>query len=237
VFNASGCKFTNDALTHLSTYRHLRTLDLSFCDHLDSRFLYHLTTLIHLTVLNLKGLIIGPRDDEKPIDILFQYCTNIKTLYLSNSKFTGRHTPNITRLSHLHTLDLVDSSLSDEGLEFISYLPSLTTFDFSHCPFVTDASFSHLTRLTRLKKLFFAQNPQITDWGVRFLSVLTDLTHISHAQAAVTDEGTHNSFSPSLCLCLCLCLCLWYVTSFQNTKQFEYFAVFLIPFIACICCE
>jgi hypothetical protein len=72
---------------------------------------------------------------------------------------------------------------------------------------VTDAGFCHLTRLTRLKKLFFAQNPQITDWGVRFLSVLTELTHISHSQAAVTDEGTHN-FSLSLFLSFSLSLFL-----------------------------
>jgi hypothetical protein len=189
VFRASGCNFTNESLRCLSAFRNLRTLDLSFCEHADSRFLYSLTTLIHLNVLDLKGLLLPSYDGEDPIDCLFRYCTNIRYLCLGSSKFTGEHTPNITRLVHLHTLDLIDCSLSDEGLEYISYLPSLITFDCSHCPSVTDAGLRHLSRLTRLKKLFFAQNPQITDWGVRFLSVLTELTHISHSQAAVTDEG------------------------------------------------
>jgi hypothetical protein len=190
VFIASGCAFTNDTLRLLSAFHNLHELDLSFCEHADSRCLFSLTALTKLTVLNLKGLIIEPYKGEQPIDHLFRFCTNLRVLHLGNSTFSGRHTPHITRLSLLHTLDLIDCSLCDEGLDFISRLPSLLTLDFSHCLLVSDMGLRHLSRLTQLKKLFFAQNPQITDWGVELLTRLTELTHISHSQAAVTDEGT-----------------------------------------------
>ena len=91
-------------------------------------------------------------------------------------------------LGNLETLDLSDSSINNDDLEWISsHFPRLVSLDLSNTK-ITDAGLAHLVSLKKLASLNL-WIPRITSAGLPHLGKIQSLTSLGLGDTQITDES------------------------------------------------
>ncbi|CAI5480498.1 unnamed protein product [Closterium sp. Yama58-4] len=145
-------------------------LSLSQLKGLSDAMLAHVSTMSHLTSINLccssgftaegiKHLYMLPRLER----------LNLRRTGVSDSALEG-----IRSLVSLKKLYLYEAKMTDAGLLHLTALSSLKELELSECKGVTDAGMVHVGRLTGLEKLWLC-GTAVSDDGVLQLTALTKL--------------------------------------------------------------
>ncbi len=171
----NSCNINVEGIRALSQLARLKTLSLSFCDHLTDDQIEEITKLSGLKELKLNWNLNLPLE---PLAALH-------------------------RLTELEFLDLSHTNISDEELKFIGQLKTLTKLNFDDCGNITDQGIVHLRPLTKLDTINLSscnisdeglidlielfpklisvtlRNNHFTDSAAAELSKLKELTHLN----------------------------------------------------------
>jgi F-box/leucine-rich repeat protein 14 len=195
------CAVTETGWKCLSRLASLRKFSMKLKDE-DLR---HVSNLVSLQELNLDNSMVAD-DGLSHVSKLL----SLQKLGLSNSLITDQGLPHLFGLSlheldlgwckitangmqslqHLHSLRALNlyTIATDEGLQYVSFLPALQRLEICSCRYVTDAGLRHLSRLVALQTLLLRGNTNITDEGLQHLCLpnlqLLDLAWCSR----VSDE-------------------------------------------------
>ena len=91
-------------------------------------------------------------------------------------------------LQGLKELELRSNPISDDGLEILAGMHSLTTLNVHACT-VSDAGLAHIAKLTNLERLDVGySNRRITDAGATHLVNLTKLKWLCIYNSRITDK-------------------------------------------------
>lgn len=108
---------------------------------------------------------------------------------LNGMKFGDEHLRLLNAFEKLSELTLVDSRVTDAGMNEIAQCVNLTRLDVRGTV-VTDAGLKEIAKLKKLKILGLVRT-RITDAGLAELSGLKDLRQIYLANTNITDTGAH----------------------------------------------
>ena len=155
--------FKDEDVKLLKEFRHLTALSLDHSSFVTSAGLRELSSLKNLTWLDLSFIQVTDEDLK-----------------------------NLSGLTNLKSLFLVNSNISEFGLKELKDLKNLTILDVSSymapTSRITDASLKELIGLKRLAVLKL-MNIRITDAGVKELRNLTELTTLEVHCGDITDAG------------------------------------------------
>ena len=90
-------------------------------------------------------------------------------------------------LQHLRRLVLLDTSVDDGGLAYLSKVPSIEHLDLAILPGITANGLKHLKALPNLRKLYLWRN-KVTRLQINALAELTDLTRLNFSSGTLTDD-------------------------------------------------
>jgi Leucine-rich repeat (LRR) protein len=110
--------------------------------------------------------------------------TNIKELRLAQSQVVK---PDLTKFVHLESLDLSDSTFTDEGMKGLEGLKELRRLDLRNTA-VTDEGIKHLSGLTELEELDL-YGVKVTDSGLASLRNLSAMRKLNLLGAEIDDAG------------------------------------------------
>lgn len=180
--------FTHEGLKHLASLATLRSLNLmQTCYQQPWKGLPHLAKLTSLESLNLRGCDYHQDDDLVHIKNL----TALRSLNLSwlmNITDAGVK-KYLKKLSSLESLELAETQITDEILEFLKNFPSLKILDLERCHLITDAGLEHLKALPSLVYLKLRGCRKITDVGIAHLQHLPALAYLDISRSQVSDVG------------------------------------------------
>ncbi len=91
------------------------------------------------------------------------------------------------QLQLLHSLNLSDSRVTDEGVQLLKTSVHLSLLDLSNTN-ISDASLEYLKELTKLSELKLS-NTKISDVGLESLEELNQLQHLLINNTLITDSG------------------------------------------------
>lgn len=225
---------TDQALSVMQHLHRLQHLNLSACRNLTESCLLHLQGLKHLSHLILDQTKVG---DGGMCDFLLTACCPLTHLSLNQTAVTERtlgvlggrspclrvlslkHTQvsdvsSLLGLNHLSTLHLDSTLVSEESLQVVRSLPSLSTLTLSGVQSLlsnrvlelvsglsltrlvlpgrlslSDDGLTYLSQLRGLTELDLTDHTQITDRGVQHVSQLTRLRVLSLCNTSVSDAG------------------------------------------------
>ncbi len=110
--------------------------------------------------------------------------TNLKELRLAQSQVVK---PNLVPFVHLQSLDLNDSTFTDEGMKSLEGLKELRRLYLRNTP-VTDEGLKHLSGLTGLEELDL-YGVKVTDSGLASLRHLTAMRKLNLLGTEIDDAG------------------------------------------------
>jgi Leucine-rich repeat (LRR) protein len=113
--------------------------------------------------------------------------TNLDYLNLVNTAVTDAGLAHLSKLPKLRELFLDGTAITDVGLDHLSGCTNLERLGISETA-VTDAGLAHLSRLPKLQEVFL-DGTAVTDLGLGNLSGSASLTYLSLDRTAVTDKG------------------------------------------------
>ncbi len=196
--------FSESALELLGEIPNLEHVELLECSGLS-----HLHDLTNIR--KLKHLRIKPDDDLSLAPLVG--CKQLAKLDLSGSKdVDDSWIEPLGELTSLEELNLTSSSVSDEGIEFLTMLPKLKILTLEKCKKFTGVCFDDFPddhpleelnlrysglndeglaackKFTQLKKLLLFQNPAVIGPGFSCLSDLDSLTLLSCPGTRITDD-------------------------------------------------
>ncbi len=115
----------------------------------------------------------------------------------------------LSKLPSLSSLVLQESMvITNKGLEYLSKCSSLKHLNLNDCGrLITDKGLEHLSKLDALEELHLAGHYKITNQGLVHLSKLSSLKHLDLSKnKSITDEGlSHLKTLPLESLCLDQC--------------------------------
>ncbi len=171
----NSCSINTEGIHALSQLFGLKSLSLSFCDHLTDEQIEEIAKLTRLRELKLNWNL------NLPLEPL----------------------PALRRLTELDFLDLSHTNITDKELKYIGNLQNLTKLNLDNCGNITDKGIVHLRPLAKLHTInlsscnisdeglkdvieFFPElisvtlrNNHFTDSAVSELSKLKELTHLN----------------------------------------------------------
>lgn len=225
---------TDQALGIMQHLHRLQHLNLSSCRNLTESCLLHLQGLKHLSHLILDQTKVG---DSGMCDFLLNTCCPLTHLSVSQTAITERTlsllvkcTPGLRVLSikhtqvsdvsslhgltHLSTLHLDSTHVTEESLQVVRSLPALSMLTLSGVQSLasnrvlelvsglsltrlvlpgrhslSDEGLSYLSQLQGLTELDLTDHTQITDRGVQHISQLIRLRVLSLCNTSVSDAG------------------------------------------------
>ena len=113
--------------------------------------------------------------------------TDLRELGISPARNSGITVDSTIAWRYQHTPRLTNTGLTDDGLEHLAGLSSLTALWLPPTQ-ISDAGLSHLSGLPNLRKLH-VDSMQITDAGLEHLAGLTNLEWLSLNDTRVTKTG------------------------------------------------
>jgi len=142
-------KLTDSGLTHLSAFKHLAHLDLSWCRNITSAGMPHIAALTELRYLDITGCgkitaeglesvshlhieelrIYSSRLDDSYIAAISPMYNNLKALSISNDVTKG------------------NAGITEIGVVFLSALTSLNTLDIRQCRNITESALDGIKQL------------------------------------------------------------------------------------------
>lgn len=142
-----GASVTDDDLSQLKIFRHLKRIDLSGvdADSITDRGLQHIAELQGIEWLSLAGLKVSEH--------AARYVANLKSLrYLdvAGTRFNDEAVRIISTLKGLEHLDLRNTRLTKASVPYLAKLSNLTLLDFSGTEINAAAAFPKLSTLKKL---------------------------------------------------------------------------------------
>lgn len=158
----------------------LQSLSLSGCSKLSADGLRAMTTLSSLTKLKLDHCTgINSLQGYEVLSSL----SHLSTLSLVNVQLNDKCFEQVARLTtSLQSLNIEENSyITDKSFRMVvSLLTNLTNLKVGVCQ-VTDKGWSNVTHLKQLKKLKILGSTNLTNNGLHFLSLLSDLQSLTLA--------------------------------------------------------
>ncbi len=151
--NLSGCYYADLSQLTLPFPNHLQTLNLSQCSNLTDTILKNLVpSLTHLHILEVffcSQLSNACIKDLAPL-------SNLRALNISLcKKLSDACIKDLAPLSNLNTLCLVDTNITDIGLQNFPDLSNLSTLDVSHSKYITEGEVRRLASRLQIKNAIF----------------------------------------------------------------------------------
>jgi internalin A len=200
---------TEVGLAHLRGLTFLRTISLE--DPLTDDGLAHLAKLPHLHRLTVAKNQLTDEGMKQ-----FERCKQLRVLNLGFGKFGDAGVEHLKGLENLRELDLEYSKITDEGLAHLKGLTRLEKLNLSGTA-ISDKGLGHLRELTRLRELVLsnqfginnpamlqllalfpgkeanpskkAEEPRVTDDGLKYLEKMTALEYLDLSNQPITDMG------------------------------------------------
>jgi tRNA A-37 threonylcarbamoyl transferase component Bud32 len=132
--------------------------------------------------VNLAGAVLT--DDDLRVLAAFSH---LQTLDLGQTSVTDAGLEHLTGLADLTSLTLTGTRVTDAGMRHVAELRRLQSLDLQFTP-IGDAGVKHLAGLTRLRTLKL-YGPRLTDAGMADIGRLKDLSVLSLDDSDITDEG------------------------------------------------
>ncbi|CAI5459607.1 unnamed protein product [Closterium sp. Yama58-4] len=148
-------------------------LDLSSLSGLSDDVLALVSTMTHLTALNLAG---SSGFTAKGISCLNKLLW-LQKLHLSGTTVSDEHLKGIEALSRLECLSLANTKVTDSGLVNLVKLPSLKRLELAGCSCVTSAGMAHVGKITTLKQVDLRRTG-VADNGLQQLTSLLKLEEL-----------------------------------------------------------
>ncbi|MRG98399.1 hypothetical protein [Polyangium spumosum] len=123
--------------------------------------------------------------------------SSLVSLTLDESPLVEGELAHLQRMTRVHTLELTNTSVTDEGARLLAAAPTLRELDLSGTA-ISDGACAHLGRMAALETLSLDRTA-VTDAGVRHLANVPRLRFLSLAGTGVTDRGAA-SLVDSTCL-------------------------------------
>lgn len=173
--------------------------------------------------LDLKGIRIGTNQLEE----IVRQCKNLKSLNLTNTRFTDFSCLRDLPLEHLtlasadiadmsfatlppfprlQTLVLTNSKITDASMVQISQMPSLKHINLQLCRSFSDIGISHLQNLPFLQYLDLFGCHQLTNETLSHLGKMTELRYLCVGNENVRDSGLEHLTKLQFLVCLDLSL-------------------------------
>jgi len=205
VLNLSDSKITDAGLKELAGMKHLEALNLLYTKVTDAGLeelaglklktlwipfacqtdlgLQHYLAAVDPRSLNLNGWRKITDAGFKELGRLSQ----VRALYLSDTKITDAGLKTLTAMKKLRTLDLSDTALTDAGMKEVAGLEQLQALSIQYTK-TTDAGIKELAGLKQLQALNL-QHTKTTDDGLKELVGLAHLRSLNLRYTMVTDVG------------------------------------------------
>ncbi|CAI5484300.1 unnamed protein product [Closterium sp. Yama58-4] len=145
-------------------------VNLANLDGLSDAMLAHVSTMKHLTSINLNSSSGFSAEGIKHLYSL----PRLEMLYIAHTNVSDDALEGIGSLVCLKILVLGHTKVTDAGLQHLTDLPSLKALGLSGCKGVTSAGVVHVGRLTGLERLVL-DGTAVTDDGLQQLTALTNL--------------------------------------------------------------
>ncbi len=175
-------KISDEGFGHLSTLKNLAYLDLEETKITGAGFRW-LSELVNLRCLRLDATRIHATGLEH-----LEPLPQLASLWLRRTKLAQSQLRSLGRLSQLwHSLHLEDTTVTDEGLKYLSGLDKLAELYLCGTR-VSDAGLVHLSGLPNLQRLDLART-DITDAGCVYLNNLPKLKYLRVTGTKITDAG------------------------------------------------
>jgi len=130
------------------------------------------------------------RVTDAGVEHLLKGLTSLEVLWLMDTNVTDVGLEHLQGLNSLNSLGLSGTQLTDAGLEHLESLTSLEHLGL-HETSVTGEGFKHLKGLTSLVSLCL-RFTNVTDAGLEHLKGLTNLACLDLRSTQVTDDGLEN---------------------------------------------
>jgi Leucine-rich repeat (LRR) protein len=182
-----GCPVSNAGMAHLKGLKKLKALRLSGksgATTVDDEGFEHISALNGLKVLAADFLFGDMAAGISRLDGV----SNLEELYLAGTTFDDEAAALLTRFPKLRQLRVSQSQLSDQGLEHLAKLKSLTVLDLSENSQIFDGGLQHLSSMRQLTSLNLWR-VNITDSGVEHLAGLTNLESLNLDNTQISDSG------------------------------------------------
>ncbi len=182
-----GCPVSNAGMAHLKGLKKLKALRLSGksgATTVDDEGFGHISALNGLKVLAADFLFGDMVAAISQLDGV----SNLEELYLAGTTFDDEAAALLTRFPKLRQLRVSQSQLSDQGLEHLAKLKSLTVLDLSENSQIFDGGLQHLSGMRQLKSLNLWR-VNITDLGIEHLAGLTNLESLNLDNTQLSDSG------------------------------------------------
>jgi Leucine-rich repeat (LRR) protein len=138
----------------------------------------------HVVRADLSGMAAVNDDTILPVAALPQ----LEELSLQRCGITDQAFVCFARMPNLKRIRVVQTVVSDSGLEHLKGRRNLELLDLHECSRVSDAGVEHLSGLTNLKELRL-WGPQITNASIKHLQGLSSLRVLSLQDCSIDDAG------------------------------------------------
>jgi len=168
----SDCSITDAGMTLLLQHcSHLRSLRLSWCDHITDRTLQSIGKANKLGELSVRGCA---NTTKLGIQFVVSHCKALETLHTSSGDDAMLKQLAKT-CNSLQVLDLEGSSdVSDDGIRYLSksanLLAKLKELGLQKCKHITDNGVKALTKFQYLETLNLTSCEKITDAGLKYIA-------------------------------------------------------------------
>jgi hypothetical protein len=138
-----------------------------------------------------KRLFLWGDSTDEMVETLCARMPALTALMLYSKDLTDEGLQAVAKLESLTSLDLYECQLvTDEGLRAVAELKSLEHLNLAGCSLVTDEGLRAVAELKWLEHLDLGDCSKVTDVGLRHLSGLNQLTHLDLSCCLeVTDVG------------------------------------------------
>jgi hypothetical protein len=137
--------------------------------------------------------VIVTDDCERAISITkyapIQNLKLVKSMELSNAGLGDEFMEYLTGLTQLESLTVVQTSITDVGIERLSHLRNLRKLCLYIDSSITDRGIRYLGRLTNLEKLTIRDCPKVSGAGLMGLRRMTNLRDLDLGWCRIADEG------------------------------------------------
>jgi Leucine-rich repeat (LRR) protein len=174
-------KITDEALVHLKGLPHLQELNLEECTKLTNAGIAHLADHKKLVELNLESTGVSDAGLKHLAGM-----TAMVEMNLSETQISGEGLVHLKDMQQLNELDISECPLAG-GLDGLAPVP-LVTLDASECG-IQDVHVAQIAKISSLQRLR-VHDTQMTDSGLKSLSVLKNLEYITLWDTLVSDKGT-----------------------------------------------